>query len=89
MYGVIYGEPDEQRSHRHELQYIACVAVNATGEVPNGMVAYTIPGVIIGGQIGPRLQGKVSQHTMVRAVGILFAVIGLAMGWIVLRAVLP
>jgi uncharacterized membrane protein YfcA len=55
--------------------------------VPWNLVCYTIPAVVVGGQIGPRLQGKVSQHAMVRAVGVLFAVIGLAMAWIVLRDV--
>ncbi len=45
---------------------------------------YTIPGVIIGGQIGPRVQGKVSQETMVRAIAYLFALICVAMAWIVI-----
>lgn len=43
MYGVIYSEPQEQRSHRHELQYIACVPVSSTDDVPEGLIAYTIP----------------------------------------------
>ncbi len=51
--------------------------------VPWNLVFYTIPGVLIGGQLGPHLQGRVSQRTMVRAIGALFVVIGLAMAWIV------
>ncbi len=37
------------------------------------------PGVIIGGQIGPELQVKVPQQLMIRAIGVLFGIIGLAM----------
>ena len=43
MLGVIYGRPEEQRSHRDELQYIAAVTVTAVGSLPEGMVAHTIP----------------------------------------------
>ena len=53
--------------------------------VPWHLVAYTIPGVIIGGQIGPRLQGRVSQRTMERAIGVLFIVISIAMAIVVLK----
>ena len=63
-------------------QLIAAGGVNA---IPWNLVCYTIPGVIIGGQIGPRLQGKVTQRTMERTIAILFAIIGLAMGFIALR----
>ena len=53
--------------------------------VPWHLVCYTIPAVIIGGQIGPRLQGTVPQRTMERAIGALFAMIGIAMVWIFVR----
>ena len=53
--------------------------------VPWNLVAYTIPGVIIGGQIGPRLQGRISQRTMERAIGILFIVISIAMASVLLK----
>lgn len=43
MHGVIYGEPEGQRSHRHELQYIACAPVDSIDQLPEGMVAYTVP----------------------------------------------
>jgi uncharacterized membrane protein YfcA len=48
-------------------------------------VCYTIPAVIIGGQIGPWLQGKIAQRTLEKAIALLFGVIGLAMMWIVAR----
>lgn len=56
--------------------------------VPWNLVCYTIPAVIIGGQIGPMLQGRVAQRTMEKAIAILFGLIGVAMAWISLRAVL-
>jgi AraC family transcriptional regulator len=43
MFGVIYGRPPTERSHPHELQYIAGVAVTLAAVVPVGMVARTIP----------------------------------------------
>ena len=50
--------------------------------VPWNLVCYTIPGVVIGGQIGPRLQGRVSQRTMERAIGVLFFIIAIAMSYV-------
>jgi uncharacterized membrane protein YfcA len=55
--------------------------------VPWNLVLYTVPGVLIGGQLGPLLQGRISQHSMVRGIGILFIVIALAMAWIVANEV--
>ena len=43
MYGIIYSRPEAERSHPHELQYIAAVQVHAQSAVPEGMVARTIP----------------------------------------------
>jgi uncharacterized membrane protein YfcA len=63
-------------------QLIQAGGVNA---VPWHLVAYTIPAVIIGGQIGPALQGRVEQRAMERAIGILFVIIAAAMIWIVIR----
>ena len=66
-------------------QVAALVAGGGANAIPWNLVAYTIPGVIIGGQIGPRLQGKISQRTMEKTIATLFAIIGLAMGFIALR----
>ena len=65
-------------------QVVAQIAEGGIAAVPWNLVMYTIPGVIIGGQIGPRAQGKVSETTMVRAIALLFALICGAMGWIVI-----
>jgi AraC family transcriptional regulator len=42
-YGIIYSRPEEQRSHPHELQYIAGAQVRSGTAVPDGMVSRTIP----------------------------------------------
>ena len=47
--------------------------------VPWNLVMYTIPGVLIGGQIGPRLQGRISHRGMELGIASLFVVLGLAM----------
>lgn len=47
--------------------------------VPWHLVAYTVPAVVIGGQIGPRMQGRVAHKTMERIIGSLFLLIAIAM----------
>ena len=53
--------------------------------VPWHLLCYTIPGVLIGGQIGPRLQGRISQRAMRRAIGVLFVLLSIAMGFVAWR----
>jgi uncharacterized membrane protein YfcA len=53
--------------------------------VPWNLLCYDIPGVLIGGQIGPRLQGRVSPHTMRRAISLLFVVLSVAMMFVAIR----
>ena len=67
-------------------QISSMIAAGGIEAVPWNLVCYTIPAVIIGGQIGPYLQGKVSHEFMERAIGWLFALIGMAMLWIVFDA---
>jgi len=47
--------------------------------VPWNLLCYSIPGVLVGGQIGTRLQGKIHPDTMERAIGIVFMLVGVAM----------
>ena len=47
-------------------------------EVPWELVRYTIPGVILGGQIAPRLAGRLDDRQIERAAAALFAVVGAA-----------
>ncbi len=53
--------------------------------VPWNLLLYDIPGVLIGGQIGPRLQGRISPHTMRRAISVLFVVLSVAMMFVAMR----
>jgi len=55
------------------------------GAIPWNLICYEVPGVAIGGQIGPRLQGLVKQRTMERAIGILFVFLSIAMMTVALR----
>jgi uncharacterized membrane protein YfcA len=63
------------------------IAEGGWNAVPWNVVCYTIPAVIIGGQIGPRLQGKVPSKSMETVIAWLFLGIGAAMLWIVFRPV--
>ncbi len=73
---------------------VACASFTLIGQlisegglsaVPWNLICYTIPGVIIGGQIGPRLQGTISQRTMEHAIGILFIFLAIGMFYVALR----
>ena len=66
-------------------QISTLVAQGGLKAIPWNAVVYTVPAVIIGGQIGPWLQGRIEQRTMERAIAYLFLVIGVAMGWIVIK----
>ncbi len=66
-------------------QISALIDAGGLSAVPWNLVCYTIPAVIIGGQIGPLLQGRIAQRKLEKAIAILFGIIGLTMGWIVLR----
>ena len=43
------------------------------------LLIFTVPGVIIGGQIGPKVANVISQHVMERSLGILFLLVGVLM----------
>jgi hypothetical protein len=66
-------------------QIAALIDAGGLDAVPWNLVCYTIPAVIVGGQIGPLLQGRIAQRKLEKAIAILFGIIGLSMGWIVLR----
>ena len=53
--------------------------------IPWNLICYEVPGVAIGGQIGPLLQGRVKQRTMERAIGTLFVFLAVAMMTVALR----
>ena len=47
-----------------------------TGGIPWNLLLFTVPGAIIGGQVGSRAQGVLSSLTMERLIVVIFAVIG-------------
>ncbi|MBT5459428.1 MAG: sulfite exporter TauE/SafE family protein [Rhodospirillaceae bacterium] len=65
-------------------QVAALISAGGANAIPWNLVCYTIPAVIIGGQLGPWLQGRISPRTMEKSIAILFGIIGVAMMWIVL-----
>ena len=65
------------------VQLVQAGGMNA---VPWNLVCYSIPGVIIGGQIGPLLQGRIAQRTMEVSIALLFFVIAIAMSIVVLTS---
>ena len=60
---------------------VICQLINTGGlaAVPWNLVIYTVPGVLIGGQIGPRLQGHIPQRSLELAIGTVFISISAAM----------
>lgn len=69
-------------------QIAALIDAGGLDAVPWNLVCYTIPAVIIGGQIGPLLQGRIAQRKVEKAIAILFGIIGLSMAWIVLKTLI-
>lgn len=65
-------------------QIAALISGGGVNAIPWNVVCYTIPAVIIGGQIGPWLQGRIAQRTMEKVIAILFGLIGVSMMWIVI-----
>ncbi len=53
--------------------------------IPWELLAWDVPGVLIGGQIGPRIAGRVSQRAMQRGIAILFVLLSAAMLTVALR----
>ncbi|MEL7025376.1 MAG: sulfite exporter TauE/SafE family protein [Pseudomonadota bacterium] len=77
---------------------VACASFTLIGQViaeggwqavPWNLVCYSIPGVLIGGQIGPRLQGRFSQRHMEHAIAILFILLAGAMLLVAIQKASP
>lgn len=45
-------------------------------DVPWNLIAFIIPGVVIGGQLAPRMQGRLSQRTMEKILSGVFGAVG-------------
>jgi uncharacterized protein len=46
--------------------------------IPWNLIIYTVPGAIIGGQIGSKFQGRISSEKTERLIAILFTVVGIS-----------
>lgn len=57
---------------------LVLVSSGGVNAVPWNLVIYTVPGAVIGGQLGSKFQGRISSEKMERYISILFAVIGVA-----------
>jgi len=63
--------------------------VQTGGETLNtvlSLVIFTVPGVIIGGQLGPLVASRISQQTLERGLAILFIIVAVLMlGGVIIR----
>jgi uncharacterized membrane protein YfcA len=66
-------------------QFSKLIQEGGVNAVPWNLICYTVPAVILGGQIGPRVQGLVPARLVEILIGSLFMLIGIAFIWIVYR----
>lgn len=57
-------------------------------DVPWNLIAFIVPGVIIGGQLAPRMQGRLSQRTMEKILAGVFGAVGLTFATISVKSLL-
>lgn len=57
---------------------LALVQKGGLGAVPWNLVLYTVPGAVMGGQIGSRFQGSISSTAMEKFIAALFIAVGVA-----------
>ncbi len=65
--------------------FVELIQAGGWSAIPWNLLIYDIPGVLIGGQIGPRLQGLIPQHRMRQAISVLFMFLAIAMMFVALR----
>mmetsp|Transcript_3716 Transcript_3716/g.6535 ORF Transcript_3716/g.6535 Transcript_3716/m.6535 type:complete len:189 (-) Transcript_3716:239-805(-) len=63
-----------------QVSGLVAASSSPAAAVPWELVVYTAPGVLIGGQIAPSLQGNFETRKLELAFGILFAIIGVSFG---------
>lgn len=57
-------------------------------DVPWNLIAFIVPGVVIGGQLAPTLQGRLSQRTMEKILAGVFGGVGATFATISVKALL-
>ena len=63
----------------HLIDFLA--TPDANGALILSIVIFTIPGVIIGGQLGPQITGRVPERTLIRSIGWLFLAVAVITIW--------
>ena len=61
------------------------IQAGGASAIPWNLLIYDVPGVLIGGQIGPRLAGLVPQRRMRQAISLLFVFLAVAMMLVAMR----
>lgn len=56
--------------------------------VPWNLIVFIVPGVVIGGQLAPNLQGRLSQRTMEKILAAVFGVVGVTFAALSLKSLL-
>lgn len=67
---------------------ISGIISRGADEVPWNLIAFIIPGVVIGGQLAPRLQGRLSQRTMEKLLAGVFGAVGTTFATISVKSLL-
>ncbi len=63
----------------HLIDFLA--TPDANGALIISIVIFTIPGVIIGGQLGPQITGRIPERTLIRSIGWLFLAVAAITIW--------
>lgn len=57
-------------------------------DVPWNLIAFIVPGVVIGGQLAPKMQGRLSQRTMEKVLAGVFGGVGMTFAAISVKTLL-
>lgn len=57
-------------------------------DVPWNLIAFIVPGVVIGGQLAPKMQGRLSQRTMEKVLAGVFGGVGVTFAAISVKTLL-
>jgi uncharacterized membrane protein YfcA len=64
----------------HLIDFVSAAETEVFNQIVN-VVIFTVPGVLIGGQIGPRLQARLDPDKLKVAISFMFVVVGAFMLW--------